>query len=101
MSTDVKVGQQSKSNRHIYIFERGSQMSLLSDNPETFMWVSPLPQTLLSRYNLIQRTSPDQELLYKDVLIRRKEYHLTRLDRMFISELTMTRRECMNPLNRY
>lgn len=40
--------------RRIFVFERASQFELLSENPETFMWVSPIPQKLLDRYDLVQ-----------------------------------------------
>ena len=34
------------SDRRIFVFERASQFELLSQNPETFMWVSSIPQKL-------------------------------------------------------
>ena len=37
-------------DRRIFVFERASQFELLSQNHETFMWLSPVPQTLLDRY---------------------------------------------------
>lgn len=73
--------------RRIFVFERASQFDLLCENKDTFMWVSPLPFQQLTRYNLVQRECIDNRKLYKDVLIYRKEYKLTDLDRRFISEL--------------
>ena len=73
--------------RRIYVFERGSQMDLLAENPETFMWVSPIPQKLLDRYGLVQRVCVDNNKLYRDVLIRRTDYVMTELDRRFLTEL--------------
>ena len=32
------------SSRRIFVFERASQFELLSENPETYMWVSPVPK---------------------------------------------------------
>ena len=29
--------------RLVYVFERGSQFELLAQNPDAFMWVSPVP----------------------------------------------------------
>ena len=81
--------------RRIYVFERGSQMDLLSENPETFMWVSPIPERLLKNLHLVQRRCVDNQKLYRDVLIRRKNYHLTELDKQFITELTISKRNCM------
>ena len=81
--------------RRIYVFERGSQMDLLSENPETFMWVSPIPRRLLNNLHLVQRQCVDNQKLYRDVLIRRSSYRLTDLDKQFITELTLSRRSCM------
>lgn len=76
--------------RRIFIFERGSQFELLTTNPETFMRVSPVPKTVLRRYDLIQRDCPDNRKIYRDVLIDRKNYALSELDRRFIRELTLS-----------
>ena len=44
---DVKKEELSKHvDKHIYIFERGSQFRLLENVPTTFMWVSPVPEDL-------------------------------------------------------
>lgn len=81
------------SHRRIYVFERASQFELLAQNPETFMWVSPIPESLLNRYNLLQRICNDNTRIYKDVLIHKKEYSLSNLDGIFISELCNSKRE--------
>ena len=56
------------------------------------MWVSPVPQELLDRYGLIQRVCPENQRRYKDLLIHRRDYQLTELDKSFISELCQSRR---------
>ena len=81
--------------RRIYVFERGSQFELLSQNPETFMWVSPIPASLLERYGLVQRVCAENKRVYKDFLIRRREYALTMLDNMFIEQLIESKREIL------
>lgn len=78
--------------RRIFLFERGGQFDLLVENPETFMWVSPLPQKLLERYGLVQRACADNAKRYRDVLIRKKDYVPTETDRMFLEELAVSRR---------
>lgn len=86
-----KVVKEELSNdieRRIFIFERASQFELLAKNNETFMWVSPVPETLLDRYNLVQKKCSDNKKVYRDVLIYKKGYKLTDLDRRFISELS-------------
>lgn len=80
------------TNRRIFVFERASQFEILSENPETFMWVSPVPDELLERYGLVQRVCPDNRKRYKDVLIYRKGYRLTKLDNLFITELCNSKR---------
>ncbi len=57
------------------------------DNPETFMWVSPIPQNILDRHGLVQRECPDNTRIYKDVLIYRRNYKLSELDKKFIEEV--------------
>ncbi len=73
--------------RRIFVFERGSQFYLLSDNPETFMWVSPVPEKILARHGLVQRECIDNRKIYKDVLIYRRNYELSDLDEKFITEV--------------
>ncbi len=88
----VKEELPDNINRRIFIFERASQFDLLSENTQTFMWVSPTPQKLLDRYDLIQRACVDNQKIYKDVLIYRKGYQLSSLDQQFIEAL-MTSKE--------
>lgn len=79
--------------RRIFVFERASQFELLSENADTFMWVSPVPDTLLERYGLVQKKCMDNQKIYKDVLIYKKDYRLTELDNLFITELCKARRQ--------
>ena len=71
------------------------RFELLSQNPETFMWVSSIPQSLLDRYGLVERKSDENERVYKDVLIYRKEHTLSRLDSLFIEQLVQAKRRVM------
>ena len=93
VSKVVKEELPDNVERRIFIFERASQFDLLWKNPETFMWVSPAPQSLLDRYNLVQRKCVDNKKIYKDVLIYRNGYRLTELDRRFITELCEAKRK--------
>ncbi|MCH5194631.1 MAG: LysR family transcriptional regulator [Oscillospiraceae bacterium] len=74
-------------SRRIFVSDRASQFELLSGNKDTFMWVSPVPQKMLDRYDLVQRECSDVRRYYKDVLIYRRDYKLTNLDKSFIAEL--------------
>ncbi len=89
----VKEELPDNINRRIFIFERASQFDLLSMNPETFMWVSPAPKSLLERYKLVQKKCGDNKRVYKDLLIYKNGYKLSRLDRQFITALCESKRK--------
>lgn len=93
LSKVVKEELPDNIDRRIFIFERASQFDLLSNNPETFMWVSPAPESLLKRYNLVQKKCVDNKKIYKDVLIYKNGYKLSKLDRQFITELCEAKRK--------
>ena len=92
----VKSELPDNIDRRIFIFERASQFDLLSQNPETFMWVSPAPPSVLERYNLVQKKCVDNKKVYKDVLIYRNGYKLTDLDKKFITALCDSKRKHLN-----
>ena len=93
LSKVVKDELPDNMNRRIFIFERASRFDLLSENSETFMWVSPTPQKVLDRYGLVQKRCVDNKKVYKDVLIYREGYKLSKLDRQFINELYKARKK--------
>ena len=92
LSKVVKEELPDNIDRRIYIFERASQFDVLEKNPETFMWVSAVPQTLLDKYNIVQRKCEQNKKIYKDVLIYKKGYRLTEIDRRFITKLCESKR---------
>ena len=85
----------NESERCILLFERGGQFDILCENEQTYMWVSPIPEKLLERYNLIQKPCKDKQRLYRDVLIRRKNYQLSQQDKQFITELRKSVRKTL------
>jgi len=93
LSKVVKEELPDNIDRRIFIFERASQFDLLTNNTETFMWVSPVPQTLLNRYNLVQKKCSENKKKYKDVLIYKSGYKMTNLDKQFINELCESKRK--------
>ena len=95
ISKVVKEELPDNIERRIFIFERASQFDLLEKNPETFMWVSPVPQNLLDKYGLIQKKCEQNKKIYKDVLIYRNGYKLSALDKRFIEEVSKAK-EKMN-----
>ena len=81
------------TDRKVFVFERASQFELLAKCKDTFMWMSPVPDTLLKRYDLVQKKCPDNTKKYRDVLIYKKDYKLTNIDKLFIKELYKARDE--------
>ncbi len=79
--------------RRIFVFERASQFELLSGNPRTFMWMSPVPEHVMARYGLVEKKCAENKTTYKDVLVYRKGYKLTELDKQFITELCESKRK--------
>jgi DNA-binding transcriptional LysR family regulator len=85
---NMKANRTENTSKHIYIYERCSQYDMLSTIPTTYMWVSPIPEKWLTRYNLIQRKCKAPGHRYKDVFIYLKDYKLTEMDLKFIDKLS-------------
>lgn len=90
--SEVKKEELPDMDKRIFVFERASQFELLTKNPDTFMWVSNVPKGLLNRFGLVQLPCVDNCKVYKDMMIYKKEYKLTDLDKQFITELCQTKR---------
>ena len=82
----------SSSKRRVFVCDRASQLDLLVKNPETFAWTSPMSRAFLERNGLTQRAFAGGGKPYRDVLIRRRDYALTALDKAFIRELYESKR---------
>ena len=91
MATVQKEELPADTDRRIYVFERASQLELLSRDPGTYMWVSPVPQPLLDRYGLVQFPCAVNDRVYQDMLVRRSDRALTPLDEAFLAELYAAR----------
>ncbi|MDF2472683.1 MAG: putative transcriptional regulator [Anaerocolumna sp.] len=87
-SNNSKMNYSSKNSKHIYIYDWSSQYDILSSIPTTYMWVSPIPDKWLSRYNLIQRKCKASGHRFKDMFIYSKDYKFTELERRFIDKLS-------------
>jgi DNA-binding transcriptional LysR family regulator len=86
-----QMGERLKKS--IYVYERGSQFDLLSQVPTTYMWVSPIPEIWLTRFDLVQRKCRETGQKYKDVLIYSKNYNFTQLDRRYLDKLYESKNE--------
>ena len=73
--------------RTIYLYERGSQLELLTRVPGAYMWVSPMPAEALARFDLVQKPCAGGGRRQKDVLIFRKGWRFTETERLFIEAL--------------
>lgn len=92
MSRVFKEEHPDNIERRIFVFERASQFELLSQNPDTFMWMSPAPEAVLQRYGLIEVPCSENGKVYKDMLVYRKGYKLSALDHQFITALCEAKR---------
>lgn len=89
----LKTEITDETDKRIFLFDRASQFEILCENPNTFMWVSPVPRELLDKYKLIQRGGIGEGRVYRDVLIYNKSYKLTSLDKAFITCLCNSKRK--------
>lgn len=85
-SSPVRLEYLNENKKRILIYERGSQLEILSRVPKTHMWVSPMPKDVLERYDLVDKGCKEAGH-FKDILIFHKDYHLKELDHLFISYL--------------
>jgi DNA-binding transcriptional LysR family regulator len=72
--------------KRIYLYERCNQFDLLGTLFQTYMWVSPVPDRVLKRYGLVQRKCEFLNNQYRDLLIYRKGYRFTELDKRFLAK---------------
>lgn len=93
MSKVIQEEFRESIGRRIFIYERGSQFDLLSKNPETFMWMSLIPQDAVERYSLVKKECAENSGIYKDVLIYRDGYKLSELDKQFITAVCEAKRK--------
>ncbi len=93
LSKVIKEELPDHIDRRIFVFERASQFELLTQNDQTFMWVSPAPQSILERYHLVQKKCRENKKVYKDMLVYRNGYRLTDLDKKFITALCESKRK--------
>lgn len=59
----------ASERRRIFVYDRGSQYDLLREVYGSFMWVSPMPSSVLERNNLVQRTCSLSKIINKDIII--------------------------------
>lgn len=80
--------------RRIFVNDRASCLELLSSNTDVFYRSEPMMPDVLDRFGLVQKNYSDSTKLYRDVLIYRKDYKLSKYDKAFITELCNVKRKC-------
>ncbi len=88
-----KIELPEEVDKRIFVFERASQLDLLTTVEGTFMWVSPFPKAILERYGLVHRICNENKKIYKDVLVFRKGYKLSTFERSFLNEILQTKED--------
>jgi len=81
------------TDKNIYIYERGSQFEMLDNVKEAYMWISPIPENMLLKFNLAQRKCVEYDKTYIDVLIYKKNYNFSDIDKIFLEELRKSIKE--------
>ena len=90
-------GRGSQADR-IYVCERGSQFDLLAMVPHTYMWVSPMPPSVLRQHGLTERPCADGNHRYRDVLVYRNGYKMGKWERLFLEELEQVKAGLMGKI---
>lgn len=75
------------SKKVVNLYKGTSPFLMLSTMTSSFMWVSPMPESILARYGLVQKECDAPAHKYKDVMITREGTKLSELDRRFIDKL--------------
>ena len=88
-----KENQEEAHSRRICVFERASQLELLSENTNTFMWVSSASEKVLSRYGLVEKECKCSDKNFRDMLIFKQNYTFSVTDKNFINALIESKRK--------
>lgn len=82
-----RSSQMQSPSKQIYIFDRGSQIDILQNVKNSFMWVSPMPQEFLDRHGLVTRECSVSKEITKDVVIYKKGKTFQPHETLFINML--------------
>lgn len=86
-SHNVTKDNGDSPEQRVNMFERASQLELLSENPKTVMLSAPMCAKTLKRYDLVQKPISDNKKVYKDILIYRQKSKFSNFDKEFINIL--------------
>lgn len=85
--------REEETRRQIKVYERGSQLEILSRVPGTYMWVSPMPKDVLERFGLTVKRCDTGKNRHRDMLIYRRGHSLSEEEKRFIDTLFREIRE--------
>lgn len=81
-----EIAELKSSSSYINIFDRGSQFDFLENVEGSYLWVSPIPQHELDRYNLVLK--PCNEVgLSRDIIVYKNKDTLGQIQLGFIEQL--------------
>lgn len=81
-----------QNKKRVIVYDRATQFDLLRANPLAYMWVSPLPESILRRNGLTQHKCAEVGK-FEDFLIYRSGYRFSRLDHAFVDTLYIRRNQ--------
>lgn len=87
LAVNKKAASKQCSAHRIFASDKGGRLVILSANPHTFTWSTPLGEQTARRFGLVQRACSDCVRSYTDVLVYEKNYALTDTDKQFIAQL--------------
>jgi DNA-binding transcriptional LysR family regulator len=82
-----ELAQAIEAKKTITVYERASLLEQINRLETAYTLSSPVPQDVLDRFDLVQRRVEIPGNVFRDVLIYRAGYRLTRLDRLLIEKL--------------
>jgi len=82
-----KLEKLRQPRRRLYINERATQLEFLTQSPDAYTMNSPLPDSILQQYSLVQKRCLQANYGAKDLLIYPKGYKLNEYEKKFFSEL--------------
>lgn len=85
-----EIAQSIEAKKTITVYERASQLELISRLGTAYALASPMPQDVLSRFGLVQKRADIPGNTFRDILIYRAGFHMNRLDRLLIDKLRDT-----------
>lgn len=84
--SETEIPRGAGNAKRILVYDRAMQFDILRTNPLAYVLVSPLPEELLRQNGLVQRRFQGHGH-FKDLLISRMGYRLSKLDREFLDKL--------------